>query len=102
MAKRQLRALEHSTRLAIRAATDGLVARRPAIGEGFLPQLALLSVISKPLHVLFDTTGKKAPDDGHNACMQSPATFLENAPVGYLVGQRVPERVFQIGEQPRS
>jgi hypothetical protein len=33
--------------------------------------------------------------------VQRPATLVEQAPVGHLVGQRVLERVLEVGKEPR-
>ena len=63
--------------------------------------LAAERVVREPLDLLGQAVGVSVSMALHDAGVQRPPPLLEQAAVGDLVGERVLERVLQVGEQAR-
>src|SRR4030095_12947761 len=85
--------------LACRGARDGLGARLPTEVDRLRPALALLSVVRQALDVLGQAVAIHRADAVDDSPVKVTATILEEASVGHLVGQRVLERVLEIGKE---
>src|SRR5262245_18526800 len=55
--------------------------------------------MGEPLDLLAEAILVELLECLDDACVQRPSTLLQQSPVGHLVGQRVLERVLEIGEQ---
>ena len=71
----------------------------PQVMDGPVPGFTAVGVVGESLDVFGKATGPNRLDRSDNLCVQLPSPFVEQACVGYLVGQRVPERVLQIREE---
>jgi len=83
----------------MRGAHDGLEPRPAKVRHRFVPHLAPQRVMGQTLDVLGEALGMQALHGVDDAGMQVTATLVQQAAVGDLLGERVLERVFGIGEQ---
>ena len=101
MAERGQRLLEAGHGLPIARARPPW--RRPGAGtHRLVPQLAPQGVVGQPLDVLGQPVGVEPLDGLHDPRVQRAAPLVQQAAVGDLVGQRVLERVLELGEQAAS
>src|SRR4029450_1170931 len=67
--------------------------------SGLVPYLTPDRVVGQALHVLREPLGVASLDGLHRPGVQSTSAILQKASVGHLVGERVLERILDVGEQ---
>jgi hypothetical protein len=72
----------------------------PEIVHRLLPQLASEGLMGEPLDLSPEAIPMERLDRLNDPCMKLAATFLQQAAVGDLVGERVLERVLEIRIEP--
>src|SRR5215208_1562004 len=69
--------------------------------DGLIPDLPAHGVISEPLNVFDQAIRVQRLDNLHDPGMQRPPPFLQQAAVGYFMGEGVLERIFQLRKRTR-
>ncbi len=98
-AERRHRLLQEEHRLPVRGAARGLDAGLPQVRHRLLPHLAAHRVVGEPLEVLGQPVGVEMLDGLDHPRVERAAAILEQARVGHLVGEGVPERVLHVREE---
>jgi len=101
VAERGERLLEPRHRLPVRGALLGPVARLARVARRALPSLAPEAVVGEAIHVLQRAPRLQPLHRLRDAGVQRAAARLGEAAVGHVVGQHVPERVLEVGEESR-
>src|SRR3990172_1772825 len=71
------------------------------ISHSFIPHLASKRMVGKPLHLFGQAIRIESFNSLDDPGMENTPPFLKEAPVGDLVGQRMLEGVFELGEETR-
>ena len=82
-------------------ASAGLVASEAGVADGLLPQLCTMRVVRQGLELLVEAIAVDGFEDVHHSRVKRAATVVEQAAVGDLVGERVLERVLELGVETR-
>ncbi len=93
--------LEAAHGLPVGGARDGLGGGLAQVRHGLRPHLPPQGVLREPLDVLAEAIGVERLDRRHDPGVQRAPPLVEHAAVGHLVGERVLEGVFEIGEEAR-
>ena len=101
MAEGPERLLQVGDGLAVGRPRHGPEPRLAEIGDRLLPQLPAQGVVGQPLDLLGEALGREPLDGLDDAGVQGAPPLLEQALVGHLVGERVLERVLEVGEEAR-
>ena len=86
---------------AMRPAGGRLSTRLARISHSVLPCLTPERVVGQPLDVLGQAIAMERLDGLHDPRVERPPALVEQAAVGHLVGERVLERVLEVGEEAR-
>ena len=101
MGERGQSALEMRDGLTDRGASDGLGGGFPQARDRLLPVLAFEGMVGEALDVFGTAIGVEMLDGVGDSRVQDPPPFLEETGIGDVVGERVLEGVFEIGEEAR-
>ena len=101
MLQRPQRLREVGRRLPVRGARSGFRARLTQIRERLVPDFAVEGVVGELLDVLREASRIEVLDGLDDPGMEGAPPLLKQAAVRHLVGQRMLERVFEVGEKLR-
>src|SRR5712691_1650887 len=101
MLQRAQRLREAGHRLPVRRAHGGFRARLTQIRERLVPDFAVEGVVGELFDVLRQTSRIEVLDGLDDPGMEGAPPLLKQAAVRHLVGQRMLERVFEVGEELR-
>ncbi len=93
--------LEAAHGLPVGGSRHGLGGGLAEVRHGLRPHLAPQGVLRQPLDMLAEAIGVERLDRRHDPGVQRAPPLVEHAAVGHLVGERVLEGVFEIGEEAR-
>src|SRR5262249_50070353 len=101
MLQRDQRLLEAPHRFAVSRAHGCFAASLLAVHQGLLPQLSAKGVVRELLDLGSQAVGIERLDGLYDTCMERAPSFLEQAPIGHFLRERVLEGVGELWKEAR-